>query len=96
MIDVREAVQIAQSYLLQLFPTEADNVRLEEVELNRTENRAEWHVTLSFIRRGDVVSAGGVFDQLVGGAASRRHFKTFVIDALDREVRAMRIRQIPA
>jgi len=93
MIDVREAVQIAQSYLLQLFPGEAEDVRLEEVELSRGDSGSEWQVTLSFFRRNEVSIPAGSLGQILG-ATAKRHFKTFTINANDKQVRAMRIRAV--
>ena len=92
MIEVREAVDTAQRYVHDLFPAEAEDIRLEEVELAQGDSGPEWQVTLSFYRRGDA-TPGGLVGQLVGPSV-RRHYKTFIINAGDRQVRAMKIRQV--
>ena len=90
MIDVREAVTIAQKYLQELFPDEATDIRLEEVELVKGGSGDEWQVTLSFLRPGDT---GQTLGQLLSPDA-RRQYKTFTIDAGDRQVRSMKIRRV--
>jgi hypothetical protein len=82
MINVQEATEKAKSYLLSFFP-DAENVQLEEVEL--TEDKAHWYVTISYEGLSNSVASS----LLVGKSVL---YKIFKIDAQLGEVISMKIR----
>ena len=84
MIDVKEATDKAKEYLVSFFP-DAENVQLEEVEM--TEDKAHWFVTISY----EGVSNSVASSLLVGKTVL---YKIFKIDAKVGEVISMKIRNI--
>jgi len=84
MINVKEATDKAQEYLVSFFP-EAENVQLEEVEM--TEDKTYWFVTVSY----EGVSNSVASSLLVGKTVL---YKIFKIDAQMGEVISMKIRDI--
>ena len=84
MIDVKEATNKAKEYLASFFP-EVEKVQLEEVEL--TEDRAYWFITLSH----EGVSNSVASSLLVGKSV---RYKLFKLDAENGEVISMKIRDI--
>jgi len=84
MINVKEATDKAKAYLVSFFP-DAENVQLEEVEL--TEDKAHWFVTISY----EGVSNSVASSLLVGKSVL---YKIFKIDAQLGEVISMKIRDI--
>jgi hypothetical protein len=84
MINVKEATDKAKEYLVSFFP-DAENVQLEEVEM--TEDKAHWYVTISY----EGVSNSVASSLLVGKTVL---YKIFKIDAKVGEVISMKIRDI--
>ena len=84
MINVKEATDKAKEYLVSFFP-DAENVQLEEVEM--TEDKAHWFVTISY----EGVSNSVASSLLVGKTVL---YKIFKIDAQEGEVISMKIRDI--
>ena len=84
MIDVKQATNSAKEYLVSFFP-DAEKVQLEEVEL--TDDRAHWYITLSF----EGVSNSVASSLLVGKSV---RYKLFKLDAENGEVLSMKIREI--
>ena len=84
MINVKEATDKAKEYLVSFFP-DAENVQLEEVEM--TEDKAHWFVTISY----EGVSNSVASSLLVGKTVICKIFK---IDAQEGEVISMKIRDI--
>lgn len=84
MINVKEATDKAKEYLVSFFP-DAENVQLEEVEM--TEDKAYWFVTISY----EGISNSVASSLLVGKTVL---YKIFKIDAKQGEVISMKIRDI--
>ena len=84
MINVKEATDKAKEYLVSFFP-DAENVQLEEVEM--TEDKAHWFVTISY----EGVSNSVASSLLVGKTVL---YKIFKIDAQEGEVISMKFRDI--
>ena len=84
MINVKEATDKAKEYLVSFFP-DAENVQLEEVEM--TEDKAHWFVTISY----EGISNSVASSLLVGKTVL---YKIFQIDAKKGEVISMKIRDI--
>jgi len=84
MINVKEATDKAKEYLVSFFP-DAENVQLEEVEM--TEDKAHWFVTISY----EGVSNSVASSLLVGKTVL---YKIFKIDAKVGKVISMKIRNI--
>jgi len=84
MINVKEATDKAKEYLVSFFP-DAENVQLEEVEM--TEDKAHWFVTISY----EGISNSVASSLLVGKTVL---YKIFKIDAKEGEVISMKIRDI--
>jgi hypothetical protein len=84
MINVKEATDKAREYLRSFFP-DAERVQLEEVEL--TEDKAYWFITLSY--EG---TSSSVASSLLVGKSVR--YKLFKLDAESGEVLSMKIRDI--
>ena len=84
MINVKEATDKAKEYLESFFP-DAENVQLEEVEM--TEDKAHWFVTISY----EGVSNSVASSLLVGKSVL---YKIFKIDAQLGEVISMKFRDI--
>lgn len=84
MIDVKEATDKAKEYLVAFFP-DAEKIQLEEVEL--TEDKAYWYITLSY--EG---VANSVASSLLVGKSVR--YKIFKLDAGSGDVISMKIRDI--
>lgn len=84
MINVKEATDKAKEYLVSFFP-DAENVQLEEVEM--TEDKAHWFVTISY----EGISNSVASSLLVGKTVL---YKIFKIDAKQGEVISMKIRDI--
>ncbi len=84
MINVKEATDKAKEYLVSFFP-DAENVQLEEVEM--TEDKAHWLVTISY----EGVSNSVASSLLVGKTVL---YKIFKIDAKVGEVISMKFRDI--
>jgi hypothetical protein len=84
MIDVKEASDKAKEHLACFFP-DAEKVQLEEVEL--TEDKAHWFITLSY----EGVSYSVASSLLVGKSV---RYKIFKLDAESGAVISMKIRDI--
>ena len=84
MIDVKEASDKAKAHLNSFFP-DAEKVQLEEVEL--TEDKAHWFITLSY----EGVSNSVASSLLVGKSV---RYKLFKLDAESGAVISMKIRDI--
>ena len=84
MIDVKAATDIAISHLASFFP-DAENVQLEELEL--TDDKAHWLITLSY----EGVSHSVASSLLVGKSV---RYKLFMLDAKSGDVISMKIRDI--
>jgi hypothetical protein len=84
MINVNEASDKAKEYLISFFP-DAENLQLEEVELS--EDKAHWLVTLSY----EGVSNSIASSLLVGKSVL---YKIFKINAKNGEVVSMKFRDI--
>jgi hypothetical protein len=84
MINVKEASGKATEYLRAFFP-DVEKVQLEEVEL--TDDRAYWFITLSY----EGVSNSVASSLLVGKSV---RYKLFKLDAETGEVISMKIRDI--
>lgn len=88
MIDVKEAVRLANEHLVHLLGEDAvSSVRLEEVELMRKEEMAVsyWLITLSYL--------SNLSPSLISGLAQRQ-YKIFKIDAETGEFISMRMRKV--
>ncbi|MFN0069208.1 MAG: hypothetical protein ACKVYV_16430 [Limisphaerales bacterium] len=79
--DVKQAAEIAFNYLRSLMPIPADDISLEEVELDGK----EWHVTLGFTSKHQRNIAAIMGDSRV--------YKVFKIDSTTGRVLSMRIRK---
>ena len=81
MVDVKQAVSRAMSYLKELYPIEQfKDVLLEEVDLS--EDNEYWNVTIGFTRRQDTTS-GGPMATLIGQSSEfKREYKVFQIDSI--------------
>ncbi len=84
MIDVRQAIDKAKDHLASFFP-DAENIQLEEVELNS--DKTHWLITLSY----EGVSATVASSLLVGKSVIYKQFK---LDAESGDVISMKIRDI--
>jgi len=84
MIDVKQASDKAREHLVTFFP-DAEQVQLEEVEL--TEDKAHWYITLSY----EGVSHSVASSLLVGKSV---RYKIFKLDAESGDVISMKIRDI--
>jgi hypothetical protein len=90
MIDVKQAVQAAESYARALFPeAELRHLRLEEVE--RSENDSRWNITLGWVE--PAVSGNGIVFS-AGAQKLPRVYKLFEVDAETGEVTSMKIRDV--
>ncbi len=90
MIDVKQAVQAAESYVRSLFPeSELRHLRLEEVD--RSEDGSRWNITLGWLEPA-VAGNGIVFT--AGMRKLPRVYKLFEVDAETGEVTAMKIRDV--
>lgn len=95
LLDVRGAVKAAEAYCLKLF-TDADDLRLEEVDLSRN----TWHITVSFTtlkREVSVVTSSPYVlrDDSFGldrhaSPQDRRYYRILLIDATSGQPRAMK------
>jgi hypothetical protein len=81
---VKDATAKARDYLQSFFP-DAEKVQLEEVEL--TEDKAHWFITLSY----EGVSNSVASSLLVGKSV---RYKIFKLDAESGDVISMKIRDI--
>jgi hypothetical protein len=92
MVDVKQAVSRAMSYLKELYPIEQfKDVLLEEVDLS--EDNEYWNVTIGFTRRQDTTS-GGPMATLIGQSSEfKREYKVFQIDSKTGDLRSMRGRK---
>ncbi len=89
MIDVKTAVEKALTFLVDMYQNEGiQDARLEEVE--RSEDGASWHVTLSFLRKSQRTLAPSLQEAL--GLRCERDYKVFTVGVEDGEVRSMKIR----
>ena len=84
MIDVNNAAEKARAHLVSFFP-DAEKVQLEELEL--TDDKAHWFITLSY----EGVSHSVASSLLVGKSV---RYKIFKLDAESGEVISMKIRDI--
>jgi len=84
MIDVKQAVVIANRFLRDMYEEEdLVAVRLEEVEL--AEDGSVWNVTLSFLRQSTPIEAEI-------GVWAGRELKVITVHAESGHVRSMKIR----
>ena len=95
MVELREAVGNATSYLSAVMDGKARDIRLEEIELSADEQR--WLVTLSALFPTPDFPAGPLGPGLehLLRAAEQREYKTFTIDSGSGTVRSMKIRTLP-
>jgi len=93
-IDVRSAVISAKEYLenLQDIMGTIDDILLEEVELS--ENKSFWYVTLSFKRPVDNKEKTFIPDVDSLTAKYERHYKVFTVDTTTGEINSMKIRSV--
>lgn len=100
MIDVKQAVQKAQRYIKELYPSEQlVDVLLEEVE--RTEDDRFWLITLSFSQPNPRTTVDPIMPSLNIFDAFRqktlnRAYKVFKIDADTGEVVSMKMHALAA
>ena len=88
-ISVREAVQTAMQFVVEMFSQEnLMGLRLEEVEFS--EDGKWWSVTLSFVRG---TTSEAIASALSGDAAGRE-YKEVLVSADDGTVRSVKIRQL--
>jgi hypothetical protein len=88
MLDVKNAVAVAKTYVADLFRDQgADSFLLEEVEFEESNN--QWLVTISFLRQSSRTTLTG--NPMPG---FERVYKTVVVDAASGNVKALRIRAI--
>ena len=92
MVDVKQAVIKAMSYLKELYRIDQfKDVLLEEVDLS--EDNKFWNVTIGFTRVQESTS-GGPMATLIGQSAEfKREYKVFRIDAKTGDLRSMRSRK---
>jgi len=92
MVDVKQAVSKAMSYLKELYRIDQfKDVLLEEVDLS--EDNKFWNVTIGFTRVQESTS-GGPMATLIGQSAEfKREYKVFRIDAKTGDLRSMRSRK---
>jgi hypothetical protein len=96
MIDVKQAVQAAREFLVNLYhEAEIRDVLVEEVELS--EDSRNWLITLGFSAPkpatvGDEKQAKRVAELI--GPRYERWYKLFTIDSETGEVKSMKIRTI--
>ena len=87
MLEVKEAVKVATEYIQALFvEKQIPELRLEEVELS--EDKKHWEVTLSFVVREPTAYLS------LGDAARSREYKVFKVDAESGQVQSMKIRKV--
>lgn len=86
MIDVKEAVKIARSYVADLF-SDAGGLALEEVEFS--EEKGAWLITIGF----SVREPQSPLDAL--GLKYDRKYKLIHVDAETGEVKSVKIRPVP-
>lgn len=87
MLEVKEAVKVATDYIQALFAErQIPELRLEEVELS--EDKKHWEVTLSFVVREPTAYLS------LGDAARSREYKVFKVDAESGQVQSMKIRKV--
>ena len=87
-MDVKKAVDIAKSYIIDLFKDEElSNLGLEEVELDETN---EWYVTLGFSRPWDKPNTAVAV--LAGG--THRSYKTVRISDQSGAVLSVKTREV--
>jgi hypothetical protein len=84
MIDVKQAVALAQAHFAELSPR--GGILFEEVELKEDQGRPFWLVTLS------APSPGASFS--LGNTPLPRDYKVFRIDAEDGSLDSVKIRNI--
>jgi hypothetical protein len=90
MVDVKQAVQSAESYARELFgDADLRHLRLEEVALSDDGQR--WNVTLGWVEPA-VVQPGIVLNGSVQKLP--RIYKLFEVDAESGQVSAMKIRDV--
>jgi hypothetical protein len=92
MVDVKQAVAKAMDYLKDMYAIEQfKDVLLEEVDLS--EDKKFWNVTVGFTRRQESTS-GGPMATLIGQSEEfKREYKVFQIDADTGDLRSMRSRK---
>ena len=92
MVDVKQAVAKAMDYLKDMYTIEQfRDVLLEEVDLS--EDKKFWNVTVGFTRRQESTS-GGPMATLIGQSEEfKREYKVFQIDAETGDLRSMRSRK---
>lgn len=100
MLDVKEAVRLANEHLINLFGQNINDVRLEEVEtvkeevwidpsvrdmVNLETKNAYWLITLSYVPHNP---------KSLLLSTERRQYKLFKIDAETGELMSMKIREV--
>jgi hypothetical protein len=92
MINVKEAVAKAVQYVLNIFSCDTiSDVRLEEVEFS--DNDALWLITVSLVRKPK--DTGVVSENLLNMQLPlERIYKILAIDAINGEIKSMKIRQL--
>jgi hypothetical protein len=83
-IDVKRAIQIAKTFIVDVFPESANDIRLEEVELVPSPD--SWLITFSFPSQK--------FDPTNNPFRQAREYKTVQILAETGELRGIKIREL--
>jgi hypothetical protein len=86
MIEGKDAVEAANRFLRNMLGENLRDLRLEEIELSQ--DGQEWHITLSFLRRGTPAALSEILAQ-----ALPREYKVVAVSATTGDVRSMRIKQ---
>ena len=91
-VQVREAVDTAKDYVLNLFGADGlTSLRLEEVE---RDPNGFWNVTVGFVRPMALTNAaGGLMGALSGEPLGPRVYRVVRIDDRDGEVMSVKIRE---
>jgi hypothetical protein len=92
MLTLKEAVQVTQDWVRQLYDESVlKHLRLEEVELS--EDERYWNITLGWV---EPAVAENPFDAALSSGARvlPRVYKTLVVDAQSGAVKSMKIREV--
>jgi predicted transcriptional regulator len=97
MIDVKQAVQVANEHAYYFFANEnnLENLRLEEVELSEDLPEPYWMITLGFdVRESRNSSKSNDSLSVIINTPPTRTYKEFKINANTGEFKAVKIRKI--
>ncbi len=95
MLPVKEATQRAIEFARTVLdPSRISGLRLEEVEMVKTEQGAAWLITLSMLQPPASAGAalGDTLDRVFG--VGPREYKTFTVHGDTGEVLSMKIREL--